>query len=58
MESLFKKVAGLRACNFIKKRLQHRSFPVKFEKLLRAPCSEKHMRTTASASRTESFKMQ
>ena len=25
------------ACNFIKKRLQHRSFPVKFAKLLRTP---------------------
>ena len=28
LESLFDKVAGLRACNFIEKRLQHRSFPV------------------------------
>ena len=29
------KFVGLRACNFIKKRLQHRSFPVKFAKFLR-----------------------
>ena len=29
------KFAGLRACNFIKKRLQHRSFPVKFAKFLK-----------------------
>ena len=30
LESLFNKVAGLRACIFIKKRLQHRCFPVTF----------------------------
>ena len=30
LESLFNKVAGLQACNFIKKRLQNRCFPVKF----------------------------
>ena len=29
LESLFKKVANLQACNFIKKNLQHRRFPVK-----------------------------
>ena len=28
---------GLKACNFIKKRLQHRCFPVKFKKILRTP---------------------
>ena len=27
LESLFNKYAGLKACNFIKKRLQHRCFP-------------------------------
>ena len=34
LESVFHKVAGLRsqACNFIKKRLQYRYFPVKFVK--------------------------
>ena len=31
------KVAGLKACNFIKKRLQHRCLPVKFAKFLRTP---------------------
>ena len=35
MVSLFNKVAGLKACNFIKKRLQHRCFPVKFAKFFR-----------------------
>ena len=35
--SLLNKVADLKVCNFIKKRLQHRRFPVKFRKCLRAP---------------------
>ena len=36
-ESLFDKVEGLQPCNFFKKRLQHRCFPVKFAKFLRTP---------------------
>ena len=36
-ESLFKKVAGLRAFNFIKKRPQHWRFSVKFAKFQRTP---------------------
>ena len=35
LESLFKKVAGLHACDFIKKRFQHRCFPMKFVKFFR-----------------------
>ena len=35
LESLFNNVAGLKACNFIKKRLQHRCFPVNIAKFLR-----------------------
>ena len=35
LESYFNKVAGLQAYNFIKKRLQHRCFPVNITKLLR-----------------------
>ena len=31
----FNKVVGLKACNFIKKRLQHRSFPMNFAKFSR-----------------------
>ena len=31
----FSKVAILKACNFVNKRLQHRCFPVKFAKNLR-----------------------
>ena len=37
LESLFNKVAGLSACNFIKKKRQPRCFPVKSAKFLRAP---------------------
>ena len=40
LESLFNKVAGLKAYNFIKKRLQHRCFPVKFAKFLETPFLE------------------
>ena len=35
LESLFNKVAGAQACNYIKKRLQHRPFPVNIAKFLR-----------------------
>ena len=35
LESLFNKVASLKACNFIKKRLQHRCFPVNIARFLR-----------------------
>ena len=37
LESLFNKVTGLKACYFIKTRLQHLCFPVKFAKFLRTP---------------------
>ena len=36
-ESLFNEAAGLKACNFIKKRLQDRCFPVKFANFFRTP---------------------
>ena len=35
--SLFNKVAGLQTCNFNKKRLQYRCFPVNFAKFLGTP---------------------
>ena len=38
--SVLNKVAGPKVCNLIKKRLQHRCFPVKFAKFLRAPISK------------------
>ena len=34
LESFFNKAAGLQACSFIKKRLQHRSFPANISKIL------------------------
>ena len=38
-ESLFNTAAGLKTCNFPKKRLQHRCFPVKSAKNLRTPAA-------------------
>ena len=35
LESLFNKVAGLKSFSFIKKRLQHRFFPVDIAKFVR-----------------------
>ena len=37
LESLFNKAAGLKVCNFIKKRLQHRCVPVNIAKFLGTP---------------------
>ena len=37
LESLLNKVTGLEACNFIKKGLKHRCFPVNTAKFLRTP---------------------
>ena len=48
LESLFNKVAGLQACNFIKKRLQHRYFPVKIAKFFKKTFFEEYLRKTAS----------
>ena len=40
LESVFSKAAGLQTCNIIKKRLQHRCFPVNIGKFLRIPISK------------------
>ena len=40
LESLFKKIAGLKACNVIKKKPQHRCFPVNIAKFLKLPISK------------------
>ena len=37
LEYLFNNFASLKACNFIKKRLQRRWFPVNIAKFLRTP---------------------
>ena len=39
-ESLFSKIAGLTACNFIKKRLQHKYFAMNFRKFWKTPILE------------------
>ena len=44
LESFPNKVAGLKVCNFIKKSLQRRCFPVKFHKFLGAPFFKEHLR--------------
>ena len=50
MESLFKNVANLKACNYIKKILQHVYLTVNFAKVLRTPFLQK---TTASEVKTK-----
>ena len=40
----FNKVAGLRPATLLKKRLQHRCFPVKFAKFLRTPFFTEYLR--------------
>ena len=37
LEYFFNEAAGLQACNFIKKRLQHTYFPVNIAKFLKTP---------------------
>ena len=49
LDSPFNKVAVLKTCNFIKKRLQHRCLPVKSAKFLRTPIFKEHLRTSASS---------
>ena len=42
LESFFNKHADLKACNFIKRRLQHRYLPVKSAKFIRTPFFPEH----------------
>ena len=44
LESISNKFAGLHACNFVKKRLQHRCFAVNIVKLLRTAFFMEHRR--------------
>ena len=44
LKSLSNKVAGLKSCNFVKKRLQHRCFSVKIAKLSRTAFFIEHLR--------------
>ena len=43
LESVFNEVKGLKACNFIKKRLLHRCFSAKFVKLFKKPSFTEHL---------------
>ena len=43
MESLFSKVAGLKTCNFIQMKLQHRYFPVNITEFLRIAIFIEHL---------------
>ena len=44
LKYLFNKIKGLKAWNFIKKRLEHKCFPVKFRKFLRTTFFTEHLR--------------
>ena len=48
LESLLNKVAALQDCNFTKKRLQHRCFPVNVVKFFWTPILKNIFRTAAS----------
>ena len=45
LESLFSKVADLKVCNRIKKRLQYRCFPINMAKFLRPAFFIEHLRS-------------
>ena len=49
LESLFNKVVDLEDCNFIKRRLQRRCFPVKFAKFFRTFFTEHLLRLLLSS---------
>ena len=44
LESLFNKVAGIQVCNFIKKRLRHRCFPLKLANIFKKHFFTEHLR--------------
>ena len=47
LELLFNKVTGLKACSFIKKRLQHRYFPFEYCETFKNTYFEEHLQPTA-----------
>ena len=54
LESLLNKVAGQRASNFIKMRIQHRCFQVKFSKFLATPFFYRTAPVAASVCKSDS----
>ena len=57
LESLFNKVAGLEVCKSIKRRLQHRCFPVKNAKFLRTDFFYRAPLVVASGTETFIFSL-
>ena len=57
LDSLFSKAAGLQACNFTKKRLQKRCFPVKFAKFLRTRILKDICKRLVLGSRLQQFRL-
>ena len=55
LQSLFNEVAGLKSCNFIKKTLQQRCFPVNIAKFLRTANSIEHLWTASDLSSYQSI---
>ena len=53
LESLFKKVSRLKACNFLKKRLQHGCF-CEYWEISKNTYFEEHVQTAASVNTTTS----
>ena len=49
LESVFNKVAGLQTYNFVKKRLQHRCYLLKFAKFLRTLFFTEHLFTVTAS---------
>ena len=43
LESLFSEISGLQACNFIKKRYQHKFFPLNIAEFLRTAVFIEHL---------------
>ena len=56
-EPLFNKVSGLKACKFIKKRVQH-MFSCEYWGILKKTYFEEHLRTTASVDNFKGFHLQ
>ena len=54
LKSLFNKVSGLQPFNFIKKRFQHRSFPLKF-RIFKNTYFEERLRTAVSSVLSDAY---
>ena len=57
LESLFCKVAGLKACNVVKKRLQDRCFFREYSEIFKNTYFEKELQTAASETQLKNSKL-